>query len=121
MYPLMVISSFKFIPELSGDYLTITDSFRSRALDIDSGSFFQRLRKLAPVSIPLIDIMLRRAQRISIALEVKAFSVNNKNRTFFKEHRVQAKDFLLLSTGVLALAISIAAVILDVAKVEMFF
>ena len=121
MYPLMVISSFKFIPELSGDYLTITDSFRSRALDIDSGSFFQRLKKLAPVSIPLIDTMLRRAQRISIALEVKAFSVKNLNRTFYKEHRVQAKDFLLLSSGILAVAISILAVVMNVAKVEMFF
>jgi energy-coupling factor transport system permease protein len=121
MYPLMVISSFKFIPELSGDYVTITDAFRSRALDIDSGSFFQRLKKLAPVSVPLIDTMLRRAQRISIALEVKAFSVNNLNRTFYKEHHVKFKDLLFLSTGLLALLTSILAVVFKVAKVEMFF
>ena len=121
MYPLMVISSFKFIPELSGDYVTITDAFRSRALDIDSGSFFQRLKKLAPVSVPLIDTMLRRAQRISIALEVKAFSVNNLNRTFYKEHHVKFKDLLFLSTGLLVLLTSILAVVYKVAKVEMFF
>lgn len=121
MYPLMVISSFKFIPELSGDYVTITDAFRSRALDIDSGSFFQRLKKLAPVSVPLIDTMLRRAQRISIALEVKAFSVNNLSRTFYKEHHVKFKDLLFLSTGLLALLTSILAVVYKVAKVEMFF
>jgi energy-coupling factor transport system permease protein len=121
MYPLMVISSFKFIPELSGDYLTITDSFRSRALDIDSGSFLQRLKKLAPVSVPLIDTMLRRAQRISIALEVKAFNVKNLNRTFYQEHHVRFRDFLLLSTGIIALIVSIIAVIMNVAKVEIFF
>jgi len=121
MYPLMVISSFKFIPELSGDYLTITDSFRSRALDIDSGSFFQRLKKLIPVSVPLIDTMLRRAQRISIALEVKAFSVKNLDRTFYKEHHVRIKDLLFFSTGVLILVSSIAAVWMNVAKVETLF
>jgi energy-coupling factor transport system permease protein len=120
MYPLMVISSFKFIPELSGDYLIITDAFRSRALDIDSGSFFQRIKKLAPVSVPLIDTMLRRAQRISIALEVKAFDVNNKSRTFYTEHRIQKRDFLFLSTGLLSLIASIIALVLRVSKVEIF-
>jgi energy-coupling factor transport system permease protein len=121
MYPLMVISSFKFIPELSGDYLTITDAFRSRALDIDSGSFFARLKKIAPVSVPLIDTMLRRAQRISIALEVKAFSVKNKNRTFYKQHHAGLKDLLFLGSGVLILAVSIAAVVMKVANVEILF
>ena len=45
MFPLMIISSFKFLPEMSGDYLTITDVFRSRALDIDTGSIAERFRK----------------------------------------------------------------------------
>ena len=121
MYPLMVISSFKFIPELSGDYLIITDAFRSRALDIDSGSLLQRIRKLAPVSVPLIDTMLRRAQRISIALEVKAFNVKNLKRTFYKEHHIERRDILFLSTGLLSLIISIVAVVLKIAKVEIFF
>jgi energy-coupling factor transport system permease protein len=121
MYPLMVISSFKFIPELSGDFLTIQDAFRSRALDIDSGSIVSRLKKTAPISVPLIDTMLRRAQRISIALEVKAFSIKNKNRTFFKEHHVKWRDLLFLSSGLLLLAASIVAVILNVAKVESLF
>ncbi len=120
MYPLMVISSFKFIPELSGDYVTITDSFRSRALDIDTGSMMQRLRKLVPVAVPLIDGMLRRAQRIAIALEVKAFSVDNLRRTFYTEHRVTSKDLLFLATGLLALIVSLVAIWLNFARVEIF-
>jgi energy-coupling factor transport system permease protein len=72
MFPLMIISSFKFLPEMSGDYITITNVFRCRALDIDTGSFYQRLRKTIPVAIPLIDGMLARAQIIAIALELKA-------------------------------------------------
>jgi energy-coupling factor transport system permease protein len=120
MYPLMVISSFKFLPELSGDYLTITDSFRSRALDIDSGAMMDRLRKTVPVAIPLIDGMLRRAQRIAIALELKAFSAANKQRTFYAQHRYTSKDKLFIMTGVLLVGLSILAVWFNWAKVEIF-
>jgi energy-coupling factor transport system permease protein len=120
MYPLMVISSFKFLPELSGDYLTITDSFRSRALDIDSGPMMERLRKTVPVAIPLIDGMLRRAQRIAIALELKAFSAANKQRTFYVQHHYTGKDILFILAGVLAVVLSILAVWLHWARVEIF-
>jgi energy-coupling factor transport system permease protein len=120
MYPLMVISSFKFLPELSGDYITITDSFRSRALDIDVGPIGERFRKTIPVAIPLIDGMLRRAQSIAIALELKAFNVKNKNRTFYAQHRFSFVDYLFASTGVLALIICLVAIYFNWAKIEVF-
>ena len=120
MYPLMVISSFKFLPELSGDYLTITDSFRSRAMDIDTGSVAQRFRKTIPVAVPLIDSMLRRAMRISIALELKAFDVDNKERTFYDQYEFKSKDILFALTGLLSIGVGILAIVLDVAKVEMY-
>lgn len=120
MYPLMVISSFKFLPELSGDYITIVDAFKSRALDMDTGSFMQRLKKIVPVAVPLIDSMLRRAQRIAIALELKAFNVNNKTRTFYKHHIFTGTDALFVLTGVLAILVSIAINLLNWGKVEIF-
>jgi len=120
MYPLMVISSFKFLPEMSGDYLTITDSFRSRALNIDSGSLGERMRKTIPVAIPLIDGMLRRAQHIAIALELKAFSAANKQRTFYKQYHFQSKDYLFILTGILSILLCILAIALNWASVEIF-
>jgi energy-coupling factor transport system permease protein len=120
MYPLMVISSFKFLPELSGDYVTIVDSFRSRALDLDTGPITERLRKTIPVAIPLIDVMLRKAQRIAIALELKAFSSTSKDRTFYKQHIFKFRDVAFVMTGILAILLSIVAVWLKWAKVEIF-
>jgi energy-coupling factor transport system permease protein len=120
MYPLMVISSFKFLPELSGDYLTITDSFRSRAMDIDTGSIAQRFRKTIPVAVPLIDSMLRKAMRISIALELKAFDVDNKSRTFYDQYEFKSKDILFALTGLLSIGVGILAIVLGIAKVEMY-
>lgn len=120
MYPLMVISSFKFLPELSGDYVTILDAFKSRALDLDSGSFMVRFKKIVPVAIPLIDTMLRRAQNIAIALELKAFNTANKSRTFYKHHNFRRQDVLFVLTGFLAIVISIIFNLLNWGKVEIF-
>lgn len=120
MYPLMVISSFKFLPELSGDYVTIIDSFRSRAMDLDRGSFSEKLKKTVPVAIPLIDGMLRRAQNIAIALELKAFNAANKERTFYIVHRLQPKDFLIILGGLAAIGLCILAIWMNLARVEIF-
>jgi energy-coupling factor transport system permease protein len=120
MYPLMVISSFKYLPEMSGDYLTITDAFRSRALDIDTGSIPERLRKTIPVAIPLIDGMLRRAQCIAIALELKAFNPANKNRTFYYQHWFTVRDVFFVLSGVVVLGLCVAINLLGLGRVEAF-
>jgi energy-coupling factor transport system permease protein len=120
MYPLMVISSFKFLPELSGDYLTIVESFKSRALDMNSGSFLQRLKKYVPVAIPLIDSMLRKAQNIAIALELKAFNTANKSRTFYRHHPFRTPDVIFVIIGLLTIVLSICLNLLNWGKVEIF-
>lgn len=120
MYPLMVISSFKFLPELSGDYITIVESFKSRAMDMDTGNFSQRLKKYIPVAIPLIDSMLRRAQRIAIALELKAFNTTNKSRTFYKHHEFCGRDVLFVLAGILAIVVTIIINLLNWGNVEIF-
>lgn len=118
MFPLMIISSFKFLPEMSGDFQTITDSFRSRALDIDSGSIPARMKKTVPVTIPLIDGMLRRAQVIAIALEVKGFSAENKNRTFYREHHFRLADWLFVALSGVVILICLALIWLGWARIE---
>jgi energy-coupling factor transport system permease protein len=120
MYPLMVISSFKFLPELSGDYINIVESLKSRALDMDTGNFMQRLKKYIPVTIPLIDSMLRRAQRIAIALELKAFSTSNKTRTFYIHHEFRGRDILFVFIGILSIILSVLINYLKWGKVEIF-
>jgi energy-coupling factor transport system permease protein len=121
MFPLMITSSFKFLPEMSGDYITITNVFRSRALDIDTGSFAQRMRKIIPVAIPLIDGMLARAQIISIALELKAFNPSSKNRTFYYQHDFAGRDILFVLGGVLLIVISVIFKLIGWSEVEVFF
>jgi energy-coupling factor transport system permease protein len=120
MYPLMVISSFKFLPELSGDYINIVESLKSRALEMDTGNFMQRLKKYVPITIPLIDSMLRRAQRIAIALELKAFNTTNKSRTFHRHHAFRGRDVFFVLIGLLAIIVSIVINLMHFGKVEIF-
>ena len=78
------------------------------------------MRKTIPVAIPLIDGMLRRAQHIAIALELKAFSSANKQRTFYKQYHFQSKDYLFILTGILSILLCILAIALNWASVEIF-
>lgn len=107
MLPLMITSSFKFLPEMSGDYVTIINVFKSRALDMDSGSLIERMKKIVPVAIPLIDGMLGRAQIIAIALEIKAFNPNDKNRSFYYQHDFTWKDTLFVLGGIALIVLCI--------------
>jgi energy-coupling factor transporter transmembrane protein EcfT len=72
------------------------------------------------VAIPLIDGMLRRAQSIAIALELKAFNPANKNRTFYYQHWLTTRDVLFLFSGVLLLGLCVAINLLGWGRVEAF-
>jgi len=118
-FPLMILSSFKFLPEVSGDFLTIQESFRSRALDMDSGSLWERMRKLVPIAIPLVESTLRHASNIAIALELKAFGAR-KNRTFYRQYKMGPKDVLFILSGVVALGLCCYLRVKGVGTVDVF-
>ncbi|MDY6876140.1 MAG: energy-coupling factor transporter transmembrane component T [Chloroflexota bacterium] len=117
--PLMILSSFKFLPEVSGDFTTIQESFKSRAMELEQGNLWERMKKLAPVAIPLIDSTLRHANNIAIALELKAFGAAEK-RTFYVQHRLCPRDMLFILTGVVALGICVFFRIIGLGGVEIF-
>ncbi|MEW6244104.1 MAG: energy-coupling factor transporter transmembrane component T [Bacillota bacterium] len=107
-WPLMIISSFKFLPELMGDFITIEQSFLSRGAVIRGHGVVHWLKSVVPLFIPLIDSTLRRAQNIATALQLKAFGANKK-RTFFVERHMGARDYLFILSGAAALAFAIYA------------
>lgn len=118
-FPLMILSSFKFLPEVSGDFITIQESFRSRALDLEQGNLWERMKKIAPVAIPLIDSTLRHASNIAIALELKAFGAVKK-RTFYVQHKIRLRDVLFILTGVAALGLCVYLRAVGLGTVEIF-
>ena len=118
-FPLMILSTFKFLPEVSGDFTIIQEAFKARAVELEQGGLWQRMRKLAPVAVPLFDIMLRHASSIAIALELKAFGAK-KERTFYIHHVMGAKDLLFIVLGAIALGLCIYFRLIGLGGVEVF-
>lgn len=105
-YPLMIISSFKFLPELSGDFLTIRESFLSRGAILQGRGVLHWIRSVVPLFIPLIDCSLRRAQHIATTLQLRAFGLPTP-RTFYVQHRAGWPDVLFLAGGLAILALGV--------------
>lgn len=106
--PLMLISSFKFLPELMTNFDAIRQAFLTRGFELDKGGLGERIKKFVPLFIPLIDTTLSKAQHIATAMQLKAFGIK-KERVFFVEYKVRPADYLFVLMGVLIVAFAIWA------------
>lgn len=91
--------SVRFIPTVAKDLLTVYDAQRARGLELERGSFIERLRKIIPLLIPAFIISILRVDYVAEALESRVFGAAKK-RTFIYELKITIKDvsFLFLST-----------------------
>ena len=63
--------------------MTIVQAQRSRGHDIDSGNIVARLRKFAPIIIPVFVSTIRSTQVFAMALESKGFGAE-RQRTYLQ-------------------------------------
>ncbi len=84
--PLQITFSFiialRFIPVLADDVVMIATSQASRGYEVEKGSFFERVKRLVPVLIPMIIIAIRRGHQLAEALETKAFGALGKRSSY---------------------------------------
>lgn len=105
-FPLMIISSFKFLPEFMAVYATVKEAFMSRAVEFEKGSISQRIKTYIPVFITIVLSSLEKAKNMAIALELKAFGAK-KERTFLKPNVYSKADYLFAISGIITLILSI--------------
>lgn len=104
--PLMLVSSFKFLPEFMTSFDAIRQAFLTRGFELDKGGLGERIKKFVPLFIPLIDTTISKAQHISTAMQLKAFGIK-KERVFFVEYKVRLADYLFVLVGILIVAFAI--------------
>lgn len=93
---ILVISlSTRFFPTLIDDAERISDTQRTRGLELDRGHLFQRIRKRTAVIIPLLSNSLDRTVQLAEAMEARAFGSGEK-RVFFKVLKLNRLDTLIL-------------------------
>ncbi len=81
-YAILVELSVRFIPLLKHDLKSIYESQASRGLELTG--FFQKVKGLPPIMIPLILRSLRRAEKIAFAMELKGFALHPQTTSLHK-------------------------------------
>jgi len=71
-------TAIRMIPLIAETASTILQAQKSRGLDVDSGSFMQKLKKYVPLMVPTIVSVIRGTTVFAMALESKGFAYSDK-------------------------------------------
>ncbi|EEX47995.1 MULTISPECIES: energy-coupling factor transporter transmembrane component T family protein [Jonquetella] len=70
---MMMTIALRFIPTLLGEADRIMKAQVARGADLDSGSFFKRVKAFLPVLVPLFVIVFQRADDLAVAMESRCY------------------------------------------------
>jgi len=74
----VISTTLRMIPTIADTGVTILQAQKSRGLDVDSGSFMQKLKKYVPLIVPAIVSVIRGTTVFAMALESKGFGYSDK-------------------------------------------
>ena len=93
-------TAIRMIPLIAETGATILQAQKSRGLDVDSGSFMQKLKKYVPLMVPTIVSVMRGTTVFAMALESKGFGFSEKRMNYltisYKTRDYVFSFFLLL-------------------------
>ena len=102
--------ALRYIPDVQRDYKDIAFAQQARGIDLSKKEKLgKRIKNSAAILTPLIFSSLERIDKISLAMELRAFG-NNKNRTWFNIRKFEKQDYLSIILLIILLVISIVMV-----------
>lgn len=102
-----VAIALRYIPDVQRDYRDISFAQQARGIDLSKNEkIFKRIKNSAAILMPLIFSSLERIDKISLAMELRAFG-NNKKRTWYNSKQFEMIDYLYIGLLILAVIISI--------------
>lgn len=102
--------ALRYIPDVQRDYKDISFAQRARGIDLSSKEkLSKRIKNSAAILMPLIFSSLERIDKISLAMELRAFG-NNKKRTWYNSRKFGKIDYIFIVILLIIVAISIAMV-----------
>jgi energy-coupling factor transport system permease protein len=92
--------AFRFLPTLARDLSITIDAQRARGYEMDSlkGGVFERLRRLAPLIVPVTMQSTVTGEEVIDAMDLRAFGT--APRTWLKELHFAWRDYAFISLGV---------------------
>ena len=102
--------ALRYIPDVHRDYKDISFAQQARGIDLSSKEkLSKRIKNSAAILMPLIFSSLERIDKISLAMELRAFG-NNKKRTWYNSRKFGKIDYISIVILLMIVAISIAMV-----------
>ncbi|MDO6498634.1 energy-coupling factor transporter transmembrane component T family protein [Photobacterium sanguinicancri] len=99
--------TLRYLPEVTKDFINIMHAQQARGVDISKDvPVFKRIRNVAKILGPLIFSSLDRADVISNAMTLRGFGRNTK-RSWYSLKPLQTRDYVVLATVALVLAIGL--------------
>ncbi|MBI2864081.1 MAG: ATP-binding cassette domain-containing protein [Chloroflexi bacterium] len=79
---MMVGIALRFVPTLVTEMQRLMKAQRARGVDFSQGSLPRRLRKLAPLVIPLIVSTMERGEELAVAMESRCYDGRRRSRFY---------------------------------------
>lgn len=96
--------TMRHLHTIAEDYRAIKEAQSSRGLELDKGSLFRRIKNYVPVLIPLFVRSIENAEKLSLAMELRAFSLNRRR---YLKRGVRAFDLAIIGGCVMAVGLAI--------------
>jgi energy-coupling factor transport system permease protein len=91
--------AFRFVPTLGRDFMITMDAQRARGYELESarGGIIARLRRLAPLVVPVTMQAIVTGEEVIDAMDLRAFGV--RKRTWIRELHLARRDYLFMGLG----------------------
>ena len=108
-FAMLVGLSVRFLPLMKAEYVSITDSQRTRGLKMES--VWENLKAIIPTFMPFLYRAVRRSTETALAMELRGYG-RSKTRTFSSDLVLKHYDFALIAVMLLVIIISLVSRIL---------
>ena len=92
--------AFRFVPTLGRDFSLTIDAQRARGYELERlrGGIIDRLRRLAPLLIPVTMNAIVSGEEVIDAMDLRAFGA--RKRTWLRQLNFQPHDYLFMGLGI---------------------
>jgi energy-coupling factor transport system permease protein len=93
--------TLRYIPDVQRDFETIYQAQQARGLELSGkASLIKRIKRIAPILLPLIILSIERIDVISRAMELRGFG-KNKKRTWYSSKPFRPADIAVIIVSAL--------------------
>ena len=105
----VITSTLNLIPSFEEEMRLILQARKLRGVrSFENGSFFSKLKEYGAIALPLMIKAMRKAQIVSLAMDVRAFGAH-KTRTWLLASRMSAIDYTAFACGIAFSAVALTA------------